>query len=188
MNKNVLLLKTYIPQEHIDVMNLLFKKLDKEGKGEIDIGHLVTFLRLVDLNPTNSDINEMIETLNNDPNNPKTTISKDEIYACVAKKKRDPDTIDQLIESFKILDKKNEGLLSEHVIRYLLCNVGDAFANEEVDNFMKECLAFTETINDVKYLKYKDFALFLKDMYKPPPVDDPKGKGGRGGATRKTGK
>lgn len=184
MNKNVLNLKGYISQEHLDVMSQLFKKLDKENKGTLDINQLGTFLRLVDLNPTESDLKEMIDIFNIDPNNPKTELTKDEVFACVAKKRRDPDSIDELLEAFKVLDKKNEGVLSEYMVRYILCNIGDAFSNEEIDNFMKECLPFTDVVNDVKYLKYKDFALFLKDLYKAPPVEDNRNnRNGRNGRT-----
>ena len=62
--------------------------------------------------------------------------------------------------------------------------MGDGLTDEEIDNFMKEASTMFVTINnDVKFVKYADFALYLKDMYVPPEDDDPKKnkKGGKGG-------
>ena len=177
-------IKSYLKQEVIDVALNLFKKFDKGAKGYVEAKDLGTMLRLLEFNPTERELRDMIDKLEEDPLNPKGMITRDAFLVCVAKKSRDPDTIDELIQSFKLFDRDGSGYIEEKDLRFILCKMGDGLTDEEIDNFMKEASTMFVTINnDVKFVKYADFALYLKDMYVPPEDDDPKKnkKGGKGG-------
>ena len=69
-------------------------------------------------------------------------------------------------------------MIEEKTLRYIMCNMGDALTTDEMDNLMKEATnnQFTEIVNEVTYIKYENFAKYLKDLYKPPPKEDPKKK------------
>jgi calmodulin len=176
MNPINLNIKSYIKQELIDLALQLFKKFDKGNKGYVEGKDLGAMLRLLEYNPTDRELKEMIAKLEDDPNNPKGIITKDGFLTCIAKKERDTDSIDELIQCFKIFDTEGKGLIEEKVLRYVLCKMGDGLTEDEMDNMIKEATPFIQVINDLKFIKYNEFALFLKDLYKPPPVEDPKKK------------
>jgi Ca2+-binding EF-hand superfamily protein len=174
---NTLNAKVYVRQELIDVINQLWKKYDKEAKGFITPQQFPIMLRLLDYNPTNKEVQEMLSLLEEDPNNPQGMISKEGFLYCVARKERDTNTYDELLASIKVFDKENKGVLEEKVLRYILCKTGDCLSTEEMDALMKEAIPFTKIDNDIKYININDLALFLKDRYKPPePEDKKKGK------------
>ena len=173
MNLNALNIKNYLKQEFIDLILLTFKKFDKEGKGVISSKDLGMILQLLGYNPTKRELKEMCDMLEEDPNNPKELITKEGLIACVARKARDSDTIDELIETFKIFDIENKGLIEEKYLRYVLCKTGDCFADDEIEAFMKESIPFQVVQNDVKFVKYVEFAMYMKDLYKPPPPERP---------------
>lgn len=176
-------LKNYIPLEIIDICKNLFNKFSKNTEF-IESKDLMNMLRLLDLNPSVNEIENMIKllTVSSDPNEMKGNLNFHEFVVCVARKRRDSNTIQELISAFKLLDKDGTGKLPEPILRYHLCKKGEVFSNEEMDAFLKEAnqYNFLETINDVKYLNYAEFALYLKDLYVPKEEIDPK-KTKRGG-------
>jgi len=176
--------KSYLKQEMIDVSLALFKKFDKGNTGFIESKDLGNMLRLLEFNPTERELRDMIDKLEEDPTNPKGQISKEGFLVCVCKKSRDPDTIDELLNAFKLFDKEGTGLLEEKELRFILQKmnwnsgegtINDGLADDEMDNFMKEASTmFVQVINDTKFIKYTDFALYLLDMYKPPETANDK--------------
>jgi len=173
MNLNALNIKNYLKQEFIDLITQLFKKFDKEGKGAISSKDLGMILQLLGYNPTRTELDEMCKMLEEDPENPKELITKEGLIACVARKARDSDTVDELIESFKIFDPENKGLIEEKYLRYILCKTGDCFADDEIELFMKESIPCQVIQNDLKFIKYVEFSMYLKELYKPPPPEKP---------------
>ncbi len=189
MNSFVFDIKNYLPQENIDIAIKVFEKFDKEKKNEVPVKDLVNMLRLLgitynllnlDFNPTEHDVKEMTDLLEEDPNNPKSVVTKEGLLTCMARLTRDADTIDELVACFKLFDKENRGHLSEPVIRYILCSLGDSFTDEEMDLTMKDCNPYIEVIGDVKYVDYVQYSNYLLGLHsipKPKPEDNAKGKG-----------
>lgn len=185
--------KSYLKQEMIDVSLAIFKKFDKGNSGFIDSKDLGNMLRLLDFNPTERELRDMIDKLEEDPLNPKGQFTKEGFLVCVSKKSRDPDTIDELLNAFKLFDKEGTGLLEEKELRFILQKmswssgegtVNDGLTDDEMDNFMKEASTmFVQVINDTKFIKYTDFALYLMDMYKPP--EEPKDKNSKNAKGKK---
>ena len=168
-------IKNFIQQEVIDVCFLLFKKFSKdENFKTVHIKDLGVMLRLMELNPTNKEIEEMVNNLKS-PGEEKLLLSLEEFLICVARRSRESDTLEELTACFRYLDKEANGKIPEPTLRYYLCNLSDKFENEEMDTFMKEASQFCEIINEIKYVNYPNFVLYLKDQYKPPE-EDPKGK------------
>ena len=143
--------KNYVKQELIDVCLLLWKKFDKQNTGYIDEKDLVTMLRLLDYNPTEREIIEMKDKLkSDDPKAPQDKISKEGFFACVARKERDTDSIEEFLNCFKIFDPNNTGMIEEKTLRYIMCNMGDALSNDDEGGFPKyqECGEETKRIMD----------------------------------------
>jgi len=182
LNNHSLEIKSYLKQEFIDVAVNLFKKFDKGKKNAVLIKDLGNMLRLLGYNPTEKDIKEMIDVLDL-----KSTgyFTKEAFLACLARKARDSDTFQEFMSAFKNFDKEETGKIEEKYFRYFLCKMGSGLTDEEMDTILKEATAmeFVEVINDVKYIKYQNLALFVRGLYKPPD-EDPKNKG-KGGAKGK---
>lgn len=183
MQEHMKNLKNYVKQERIDVCNQLWKKFakgtsDPESINEKDLG---TMLRLLEYNPTESELEEMKRMLKDtDPKVGEERISKEGFFSCVARKERDTDSKEELENCFKIWDPQNTGLIEEKLFRYMMCKMGDCFTNEEIDALFKEAnnMSLMVVNNDINYLNYKNFIELLKGTYKPPPKDDGK-KGGK---------
>ena len=175
-------LKNYIKQERIDVCNTLWKKFDKGAKGYVEDNNLEIMLRLLDYNPTESEIEEMLSMLEPDTEKEeRRKVTKEFFFACVARKERDTDSIEEFLNCFKLFDQGNTGLIEEKVLRYIMAKMGgkNPLTNEEVDAMMKEANAaqVVRVINEVNFIDYPLFAKYLKDLYKPPPKDNQKTKG-----------
>ena len=139
-------------------------------------------LRLMDLNPTNKEIKEMVNNFkpNNYIDDTVKFITYEEFLICIARKRRESDSVEELLSCFRFLDKDATGKIPEPTLRYYLCHKAEMFTDEEMDLFMKEATQFTEIINEVKFLNYPNHVLYLKDKYTPPeevPVKGGKGKG-----------
>ena len=97
-------------------------------------------------------------------------MDKANFLICLARMCKETDHPDELIACFEMFDEKKSGFVSEHILRYILCNMGDKFADDEIDLFMKECANFLMPTdpNDpspVKMVNYRNFALHLKDLF-----------------------
>ena len=178
-------IKSYLKQELIDVAGNLFKKFDKGKKNAVAIKDLGNMMRLLGYNPTEKEIKEMIANLDIAATG---YFNKESFLACLARKERDSDSIQELINAFRVFDREGNGKIEEKYMRYILCKMGSALNDDEMDNFIKEATAmeFVEIINDVKFIKYQNFALHMKGLYKPPD-EDPKNKG-KGGKVAKPAK
>jgi calmodulin len=179
-------IKSYLKQELIDVAINLFKKFDKGKKNAVLVKDLGTMMRLLGYNPTEKEIKEMVFKLDADGTG---FFTKEAFMACLARKERDSDTIQELTSAFKVFDKENTGKIEEKYLRYILCKIGSGLTDEEIDTLLKEAtgMEFVEVINDVKFVKYENLALYMKGLYNPPD-EDPKNKGNRGSRGGRGGK
>ena len=180
LSNHMLNLKNYIKQERIDVCNQLWKKFDKGNTGYINEKDLGTMLRLLEYNPTESELLEMKEMLRSveEAEAGPDRISKAGFFSCVARKERDTDSKEELENCFKIWDPQGTGQIEEKLFRYMMCKMGDTFTIDESNALFKELtqqqLLFTQ--NDISYVNYKGFIELLKGNYKPPPKEDDKKK------------
>jgi Ca2+-binding EF-hand superfamily protein len=142
----------------------------------------------LEYNPTEKELKEMISKLDLESTG---YFTREAFLASLARKERDSDNIQEMMSAFKLFYKEGTGKIEEKYLRYILCKTGSGLTVDEMDNLIKEATAmeFVEIINEVKYIKYQNFALFLKGLYNPPD-EDPKSKGkgaksGKGGKQNK---
>lgn len=51
--------------------------------------------------------------------------------------KRDRDTVDEIMEAFRIFDKDGNGYISIPELRNIYCNMGEKFSDEEFEDMRK---------------------------------------------------
>jgi len=61
-----------------------------------------------------------------------------EFLSLMARKMKDTDTEEELIEAFKVFDRDGNGFISAAELRHVMCNLGEKLTDEEVDEMIRE--------------------------------------------------
>jgi len=56
----------------------------------------------------------------------------------MARKMKDTDTEEELIEAFKVFDRDGNGFISAAELRHVMTNLGEKLTDEEVDEMIRE--------------------------------------------------
>ena len=68
----------------------------------------------------------------------KGTIKFPEFLSPMARKMKDTDTEEELIEAFKVFDRDGNGFISAAELRHVMTNLGEKLTDEEVDEMIRE--------------------------------------------------
>merc|ERR1712022_73299 len=66
------------------------------------------------------------------------TIDFPEFLSLMARKMKDTDTEEELVEAFKVFDRDGNGLISAAELRHVMTNLGEKPTDEEVDEMIRE--------------------------------------------------
>nr|GMD80252.1 calmodulin-like protein 11 [Ipomoea batatas] len=86
-----------------------FNLFDKDGDGCITVEELATVIRSLDQNPSEEELQDMINEVDADGNG---TIEFTEFLNLMAKKMKETDAEEELKEAFKVFDKDQNGYIS----------------------------------------------------------------------------
>ena len=113
-----------------------FNSFDLEGSGKLQTSELKSFFRSLGQQQYNdAEIQEMIQEVDTDENG---TVDFPELLTLLARKMKDQDTEEQLMQAFKIFDKEGvEGISIEDLGRVMV-NLGDKLTQLEVDEMIRE--------------------------------------------------
>merc|ERR1711939_647859 len=78
---------------------------------------------------------DMINEVDADGNG---TIDFPEFLSLMARKMKDTDTEEELIEAFKVFDRDGNGFTSAAELRHVMTNLGEKLTDEEVDEMIRE--------------------------------------------------
>ncbi|ETO09562.1 calmodulin [Reticulomyxa filosa] len=106
-----------------------------DGDGTITTKELGTVMRSLGQNPTESELQDMINEVDSDGNG---TIDFSEFLAMMARKMKDSDSEDEIKEAFKVFDKDGNGFISAAELRHVMTNLGERLTDEEVDEMIRE--------------------------------------------------
>ena len=95
---------------------------DKDGDGTITTKELGTVMRSLGQNPTEAELQDMINEVDADGNG---TIDFPEFLSLMARKMKDTDTEEELIEAFKVFDRDGNGFISAAELRHVMTNLGE---------------------------------------------------------------
>ncbi|XP_022760201.1 calmodulin-2/4 isoform X1 [Durio zibethinus] len=103
--------------------------------GCITVEELATVIRSLDQNPTEEELQDMINEVDADGNG---TIEFAEFLNLMAKKMKETDAEEELKEAFKVFDKDQNGYISATELRHVMINLGEKLTDEEVEQMIKE--------------------------------------------------
>ncbi|KAF3663584.1 Calmodulin-3 [Capsicum annuum] len=112
-----------------------FNLFDKDGDGCISVEELATVIRSLDQNPTEEELQEMINEVDGNGNG---TIEFTEFLNLMAKKIKETDGEEELKEAFKVFDKDQNGYISATELRHVMINLGEKLTDEEVEQMIRE--------------------------------------------------
>ncbi|RUS78962.1 hypothetical protein EGW08_013264, partial [Elysia chlorotica] len=136
-------------EEQIAEFKEAFSLFDKDGDGTITTKELGTVMRSLGQNPTEAELQDMINEVDADGNG---TIDFPEFLTMMARKMKDTDTEEELREAFRVFDKDGNGFISAAELRHVMTNLGEKLTDEEVDEMIRE--ADTDGDGQVNYEEF----------------------------------
>ncbi|PFH47556.1 hypothetical protein AMATHDRAFT_6613 [Amanita thiersii Skay4041] len=106
-----------------------------DGDGTITTKELGTVMRSLGQNPTEAELQDMINEVDADGNG---TIDFPEFLTMMARKMRDTDSEEEIKEAFKVFDKDGNGYISAAELRHVMTNLGEKLSEAEVDEMIRE--------------------------------------------------
>ncbi|KAG0263677.1 hypothetical protein DFQ27_001634 [Actinomortierella ambigua] len=124
-----------LTQEQLAEFKEAFALFDRDGDGTITTRELGTVMRSLGQNPSESDLQDMVNDVDADGNG---KIDFPEFLTMMARKMKDTDSEEEIREAFKVFDKDNNGYISAAELRHVLTNLGERLSEAEVDEMITE--------------------------------------------------
>ncbi|CAF4052927.1 unnamed protein product, partial [Adineta steineri] len=124
-----------LTEEQIAEFQEAFSLFDKDGDGTITTRQLGTVMRSLGENPTEAELQDMINEVDADGNG---TIDFPDFLTMMARKMKDTDSEEEIREAFRVFDKDGTGFLSADELRHVMTNLGEKLTDEEIDEFIRE--------------------------------------------------
>jgi len=124
-----------LTEEQIAEFKEAFLLFDKDGDGTITTNELATVMRSLGQNPTESELQDMVNEVDTNQNG---TIDFPEFLQMMAKKLKESDSDDEIREAFRVFDKDGDGTISANELRQVMVNLGENLTEEEVEEMIKE--------------------------------------------------
>jgi calmodulin len=124
-----------LTEEQVAEFREAFSLFDKNGDGDITTNELGTVMRSLAQNPSESELQDMINEVDADNSG---TIDFVEFLAMMARKMKDTDSEEEIREAFKVFDCENNGYISAAELRHVMISIGERLTNDEVDEMIRE--------------------------------------------------
>eukprot|EP01117_Protostelium_nocturnum_P010931 TRINITY_DN3951_c0_g2_i1.p1 TRINITY_DN3951_c0_g2~~TRINITY_DN3951_c0_g2_i1.p1 ORF type:complete len:147 (-),score=62.98 TRINITY_DN3951_c0_g2_i1:763-1203(-) len=131
-----------------------FLLFDRDGDGKITNKELGTVMRSLGQNPSERDVEDLIQQVDADGNG---HIDFTEFLAMMARKMQDFDSEEEMREAFSIFDKSGSGFIGASELKQVLGCLGENLTDQEAEEMIREA----DTDRDGK-INFKEFYRILK--------------------------
>lgn len=125
----------HLTEEQIAEFKEAFSLFDQDGDGTITTMELGTIMQSLGQNPTEAELQDMINEVDADGNG---SIDFSEFLTMMARKMKDIDSAEEIKEAFRVFDKDGKGYISTAELRNVMTNLGEKLTDEEVDEMIGE--------------------------------------------------
>mmetsp|Transcript_18771 Transcript_18771/g.24782 ORF Transcript_18771/g.24782 Transcript_18771/m.24782 type:complete len:155 (+) Transcript_18771:100-564(+) len=133
----------------------VFALFDKDGDGTITTSELGTVMRSLGLNPTQSELTEIINDLDADGNG---TIDFPEFLEMMKKKIQAIDQLEEVLVAFQVFDKDGSGFVNRAELKHVMTGFGEKLSDEEWDEVLREADLLDSKDDQINY---EDFAKIM---------------------------
>ncbi|KFO34526.1 calmodulin-like protein 3 [Fukomys damarensis] len=123
-----------LTEEQIAEFKEAFSLFDKDGDGCITPQELGTVMRSLGQNPTEAELQGMVNEVDRDGNG---TVDFPEFLGLMARKMKDTDSEEEIREAFRVFDKDGNGYVSAPELRHVMTRLGEKLSDEEVDEMIR---------------------------------------------------
>ncbi|KAJ3737291.1 calmodulin [Lentinula guzmanii] len=110
-----------LSEEQVNEFKEAFSLFDKDGDGTITTLELGTVMRSLGQNPTDAELQDMINEVDVDGNG---TIDFNEFLAMMEKKFKDTDSEEEIRQAFQVFDKDGNGTISAKELKAVMESLG----------------------------------------------------------------
>ena len=133
-----------------------FQIFDKDGDGSITTKELGTVMRSLGQNPSDEEVRQMIEEVDEDKSE---TIDFKEFLGLMARKMKETDAEDELLEAFKVFDRDGNGKISAHELRYVMLSSGEDLTEQDIQEMVMEA-----DIDGDGFIDYQEFVKIMMNQ------------------------
>ncbi|XP_077987297.1 neo-calmodulin-like [Glandiceps talaboti] len=142
-----------VTEEQLSEFKEAFSLFDNDGDGTIATKDLGIVVRSLGLNPTEAELQDMINEVDGDGTG---KIHFPEFVRMMAKKMDETDSHEELREAFRVFDRNGDGFISAAELRHVLINLGEQLSDEE----LHEMMTAADTDGDGQ-LNYNEFVCVM---------------------------
>ena len=145
-----------LTEEQIPAFKEAFQIFDKNGDGSITTKELGTVMRSLGQNPSDEEVRQMIEEVDEDKSE---TIDFKEFLGLMARKMKETDAEDELLEAFKVFDRDGNGKISAHELRYVMLSSGEDLTEQDIQEMVMEA-----DIDGDGFIDYQEFVKIMMNQ------------------------
>jgi len=124
-------------EDQVEELKLAFDLFDADQTGYLDKSDIRAVVDKFGIKVTPKDVDDMFKEADVTGSG---KIGFPEFMSMMARRMKQADTQEELLEAFRVFDPYNEGVISAKEFSDALLNTGDKLAKEELDEMLKVCL------------------------------------------------
>lgn len=149
-----------LTEERIAEFREAFELFDKDQDGCITIDELAALMKALNLPATDQEIHNMKSEVDVDQNG---NIEYKEYISLIARRVRDVDLEEEMIEAFKIFDTNNDGHLSKDELKVVMQIIGEKLVGEPISNEDLDIMWDEADTDQDGYIDYEEFCKVISN-------------------------
>ena len=145
-----------LTENRISEFREAFDMFDRDKDGCLTIKELAEIMKSLGHGPTEQEVNDMMSEVDVDGNG---NIDFKEFIGLMARKLRDVDNDEELMESFKLIDRNGDGKIDASELKFLIITIGESITDDEVAEMIIDADEDQDGL-----ISYEEFAKIIKSV------------------------
>eukprot|EP00096_Caligus_rogercresseyi_P011314 TRINITY_DN4411_c0_g1_i1.p1 TRINITY_DN4411_c0_g1~~TRINITY_DN4411_c0_g1_i1.p1 ORF type:complete len:154 (+),score=54.11 TRINITY_DN4411_c0_g1_i1:49-510(+) len=130
-----------------------FMASDSDRDGFINHKELTIVLRTLGMNPTEAELQDMINEVDKDGTG---SLDFPEFLQIMGKRNYEEKAEEQIREAFKVFDRDGNGFITKSELRVVMMNLGEKLSEDEIDTMIADA-----DIDGDGTINYEEFAIMM---------------------------